>query len=75
MVGVYDCLLRRHRLCLVLLVAILGWTLFFSFIFSVPRYHFPLIPAISILAAAFLVSAWDRANTARKALFEVVSAG
>lgn len=69
------CLLRRHRVCLVIIVAILGWTLFFSFIFSVPRYHFPLIPGISILAAAFLVSLWDGANTVRKVLFAFASAG
>ncbi|MGB2694384.1 MAG: glycosyltransferase family 39 protein [Dehalococcoidia bacterium] len=57
--GVAVCLLRRNRAALLLIVTGLGWTLFFAFFNPVSRYHFPLAPVISILAAAFAIFVLD----------------
>lgn len=57
--GLAYCLIRRNRASLVLVLAILGWSIIFSVINPEPRYHFPLGPIISILAAAFVIAGWD----------------
>ena len=56
------CLLRRNRPSLVLIVAVLGWTLFFAVFAGMPRHHFPLGPVLSILAGSFVVFVWEWAG-------------
>jgi hypothetical protein len=50
---------RRDWGALVLLTAVLGWTLLFAFINPVSRFHFALGPVIALLAAVFVVATWD----------------
>lgn len=61
-------LLRRNRPALVLIVAVVGWTLLYSFFRPVTRYHFPLGPVISIMAGAFIIFIWDGALVAIRRL-------
>lgn len=68
LVGVAICLLRRNRASLIIIVAVLGWTLLFGYLQPVTRYHFPLEPFMAILAAAFAVFAWDRLAPIRRSL-------
>ena len=38
----------------------IGWSLIFLLLVPYSRYHFPIGPLLSILAAAFAVGLWDR---------------
>ena len=58
-------LVRRQRGILLLILAVLGWTLLFGLIPPSPRFHHPVGPVIAILAGAFLVFVWDAALVAR----------
>lgn len=60
------CLLARLRASLVVLVAVAGWSFVFSIVNPEPRYHFPLEPLMSILAAALAVAVWDAVSGARR---------
>ncbi len=61
-------LLRGRRSVLVLLVPWAAWTLLFSFINPVSRFHFALGPVFAVLAGAALVLAWDEAGARIPAL-------
>ena len=62
--GATLCVLRRNRASLPIIVAAVGWTLLFGFVTPTTRYHFPVGPLIAIMAAAFIMFAWDGANVA-----------
>ncbi len=62
--GATLCVLRRNRASLPIIVAALGWTLLFGFVTPTTRYHFPVGPLIAIMAAAFIMFAWDGAKLA-----------
>ncbi len=66
LVAAAICLLQRNRASLVLILALLSWTVLFGFIQPGTRYHFALGPVIAILAGALLVFAWDGALVASR---------
>ena len=61
--GALAALLWRPRLRdrgrLLLAFAVVSWTLIEIISWPFTRYHFPLLPVISLLAAAFVVRLWD----------------
>jgi 4-amino-4-deoxy-L-arabinose transferase-like glycosyltransferase len=58
------CLTSRRRERAVILIFGLGWSLLFVFTIPQTRYHFPVGPLASILAAGFVVFVWDGAALA-----------
>jgi hypothetical protein len=62
--GATLCLFRRNRASLPIIAAALGWTLLFGFVNPITRYHFPVGPLIAIMAAGFIMFAWDGAKVA-----------
>ncbi len=53
-------LAKRDRRLLIILWFIASWNLIFLATVPLTRYHFAIIPMITILAAVAFVSAWDR---------------
>ncbi|MCH8993378.1 MAG: glycosyltransferase family 39 protein [Chloroflexi bacterium] len=51
----------------------IGWSLAFLMLVPYSRYHFPIGPLLSILAAAFAVGLWDRTAQLRNRLASVAS--
>ena len=59
---------RGGRGLLAVLVFVIGWSLVFILFVPYSRYHFPVVPLLSILAAASAIGLWDRTVGLRERL-------